>query len=71
MRTNITITSHAKNIYFEIFKGTLTVNTYCKHIFLSPEMAPWEVFGDIGAHHNFKQADFFMPELLLEELWVD
>ena len=24
---------------------------------------------DIGARHYFRQADFFMPELLLEELW--
>ena len=27
-----------------------------------------EGFNDIGVHHYFGQADFFMPELLLEEL---
>ena len=26
-------------------------------------------FSDIGARHYFGQADFFMPELLLNELW--
>ena len=27
-------------------------------------------FNDFGAHHYFRQADFFMPELLLKELWL-
>ena len=27
-------------------------------------------FNDFGAHHYFRQADFFMPKLLLKELWL-
>ena len=25
---------------------------------------------DIGTHRYFEQADFFMPELILKELWT-
>ena len=27
-------------------------------------------FSDIGAHQFFEKANFFMPQLLLRELWV-
>ena len=27
-------------------------------------------FSDVGAHHNFEQPDFFTPELLLKEVWI-
>ena len=29
---------------------------------------PHGSFGDIGAHHDFQQSKFFIPELLLKEL---
>ena len=27
-------------------------------------------FSDIGAHQDFQKSEFFMPELLLKELWL-
>ena len=27
-------------------------------------------FSDIGAHKDFQMPEFFLPELLLKELWV-